>query len=87
MPVGLVPVNVAVLRVDLHVHGPAHPAAVRDSCLLDALKNRVEIFLADAEAEVLDGEGLGRLVDVVRQAVVDVDRSERPDAGFRPGDS
>jgi hypothetical protein len=56
MPVGLVPIDdtTPILRVDLHVLRAADGAAVLDSSRPDALENRIEFFVIDPKAEVLD---------------------------------
>ena len=87
MAVGLVPVDhaSAVLGVDLQVHGPSDRASVLDAGCLDAPEDCVEVLLTDAEAEVIDRKGLGRLDEVEGQTFIDVDRRERADPGFCPG--
>ena len=74
VPVGLVPVDVATskLRIDLHIHGSAYRAAILDSSRLDALENRIEFFVIDTEAEVLNGERPVVIDEVEGQSVVNV---------------
>src|SRR5690349_5129559 len=86
MSVGLVPVHHAasVVRVDSHVLGTAHRAAVLDPGRLDAPENRIELLLVDTEAEVLDGKRAVVIDEVEGQAVVDVHGRERPGSGFGP---
>ena len=87
MPVRLVPVHdaAAVLRVHLVVDRALHIAAVVDAGRLQAAQDRVELVLADPEAIVDAGKRLAPLVEVDREAIVDVDRRERADARLRPG--
>ena len=54
MPVRLVPVDIAELRVDLHIVGPAHRAAILDAGGLDARKDGIELVLSDAKTEMVD---------------------------------
>lgn len=61
MPVGLVPVNIAVLLADLHVDRPAHRAAKLDPGGLDAPEDRVELILLDAKAQTIDRKILVRI--------------------------
>src|SRR5512139_227717 len=76
--VGFIPVDVAELRVDTHVHRPAYRAAIGDSGRLDALKNGIELLLPDTEAEVVDRKVLIRLQEVEGQSIVDVDGRKGP---------
>ena len=86
MPVGLVPIDEAasVLRVDFHVVGTAHAAAVLDSSRLEALENGIKFSLIDSEAEMLNRKGPSVVDEVERQSIVDVHRRERSDTRFRP---
>lgn len=87
--VGLVPVDHAssVFSVDLHVHWAADRASVLDAGSFDAPEDCVEVLQADAEAEVIDRKGLSRLDEVEGQTFIDVDRRERANPSFCPGDS
>jgi len=80
MPLGFIPINhsPAVMRVDLPVHRASDSAAIVDACCLDAPEDRIELRLADAEAEMLDGKRLVRRDEIQRQAVIDVHGKERP---------
>ena len=68
MSVGLGPVHdpAAVVDVDLHIDRPVRRAAVRDSGLLDAAENAVEVRFRDAEGVVVDGKGSVRIHEVER---------------------
>src|ERR1700741_3824474 len=76
MAIRLVPVDVSVLGVDLHVHGAAHRAPVRDAGSFDPPEDRVELLRRNAKAEMIDRKVLVRVYEVERQALVDVDRRE-----------
>src|SRR4030095_150116 len=87
--IGLVPIDhtASVLRIDLHVLGSVHGAAILDSGRLDALKNRVKLFFTDTEAEVLHGKRPVVIDEVEGQAVVNIHGREGPDAPFCPAHS
>src|SRR5262249_17809288 len=85
-PVGFVPVDVPVLRVDLHVDGAADRAAIGDPRGANARQDRVEIALPDPEAEMMDREGFVGVLEVEGQALVYVYRRERAGPRFRPRD-
>ena len=80
MPVGLIPIDDAtsVLRVDLHVLRALDRTAVLDSGRPEALENRIEFFLIDPKAEVLDRKRSVVVDEVEGQAIVDVYGRERP---------
>src|SRR5262249_45631728 len=77
MSVAVFPVDVlaAEATVDQHVVLSARVAPVREARGLDAAEDRVEVGLADAEAEVVTLELLA-VGEVESQRLVDVDRRE-----------
>ena len=89
MDVRRIPIHnaAAVRRVDLHVGRPMHGAAVREVRGPDSSENGVEFRFTDPEAIVLDRVRGISLVEVNGQAFIHVDRGERPDARFRPGNA
>lgn len=86
MPVGLVPVDKApaLPGIDRMIDRAMDFASVGNAGRLNALKDAVEFLFADPEAIVDARERLFPLIEIERQAVVQVDRAEGPDAGFRP---
>ena len=82
--VGLVPVDIADLRVDLHIVGPAHCAAILDAGGVDAPKNGIELFLFDAKTEMVDRKIFIRIDEVERLSIVDEHRGKWPNARLRP---
>src|SRR6185503_6104804 len=80
--VRLVPVDVAVRWIDLHIHRSVHRAAVLDSSRLDAAEDGVEFLAAHAKAEVVDGKVLVRILEVERQPLVDINGGKRTGRRF-----
>src|SRR5262245_38514646 len=86
MAVRLIPVNDAptMLRIDKMIDRPMNAAAVGNTFFLYASEDGIEIGLAHAKT-VMDGrERLRPFVEIQRQAIVQIDGSEGPYAGFRP---
>src|ERR1700724_2529128 len=70
----------ALAVVDLQVLGGARPAAVDETLTADAIKDPVELRLADFEGVVMSLEGIP-IVEIDGQRLVDPYRSEMRDRG------
>ncbi len=86
VPVRFVPVKhaPAKLRVDLHIHAALHRAAILDAGRLDPRQYGIKLLLADAEAEMIDGEGLIRILKIQGQPVIHVNGCKCPGSLGRP---
>src|ERR1700687_624399 len=67
----------AAYDADLHVLRSPRLTATGDAGVLDTPENRVELFLADMKRVVKHLEALPAIVEVKRQRLVDLHRSER----------
>jgi hypothetical protein len=87
VPVGLIPIHIAVLGADPHVVVAIRSAAEWNLSRLEAIDDRVELRLANAKAIVLDRESFLRVDEVEREPVVQVHGVERSDRSLAVGDA